>query len=235
MPISLRAPKRHITKRPKNPGVLEALGISLKWGDNSGTLKVVASDRRIQMINDHNATRPALAQVKAITDQKLVRVHDFHRACRQGVTIDVEFILKEFPEVLNEISNSSEDGIGTGGTCLHYAVMGNQFEIVQYLLERGAHHALKTERGVSPLHLACSKGYFECAQMLIDKGAAMGDKDNFGNTAFTILSGHSGDRSVSSGRKEILTYYNRRKHNGQLMLGNSSRNLLELTDKILYR
>lgn len=231
----MSGPKKKISKRSKNPGVLEALGISLKFAGESGALRVVASDKRVQMINDHNAARPSSTPHKAIVDVKVTRSHDFHRACRHGLVVDVEFMVREFPETLNDPSVSSEDGIGTGGTCLHYAVLGNQADVVEYLLNHGALHTLKTERGVSPLHLACSKGYFDCARILIEKGASMGDKDSFGNSSFSILSTHSGDRAISTARKEILSYYNRRKHTGQAMLGDSSRNLLELTDKILYR
>lgn len=233
MPVG---PKKAISKKGRNPSVLEALGISLKFGGESKTgVQVVSSDRRVQMINEHNKTRDSKTPVKPVHDASVIRLHDFHRACRQGIQVDVEFMATEFPDLLKQPSKDSEDSIGTGGACLHYAVLGDQSGALQYLITRGAVVNARSERGVTPLHLACSRGLLDCATVLIDHGASMNEKDNFGNTPFGILMTHSGDRAIGGGRKSILSYYNRSKNSGNMLLGGTSRSLLELTDKILYR
>jgi len=226
-----------ISKKNKgNPSVLEALGIKLRPNIGKRGISVVAADRRVEYLNDvkaKNELKPT--QQKALPSTEL-NVGDLHRACRQAIPLDLEFILKEHPEFLNQPSTASEDIFGVGGSSLHFAVAGNNPEVLCYLLGHRANLNATSERGITPLHLACSRGYTDCAIVLIDNGGNMFAKDNFGNTPSSILKSVCPDQILAKQRSIIQSYSNKKTTQSQPAISISSKSrMLELTDKILYR
>ncbi len=67
-------------------------------------------------------------------------------------------------------------------TILYHAVMGNQVNVVKYLLKLGAKpdRAYPQTDNETPLHIAASKGHLEIAQFLIDNGAKIDAKNSNG-------------------------------------------------------
>jgi ankyrin repeat protein/beta-lactamase regulating signal transducer with metallopeptidase domain len=57
------------------------------------------------------------------------------------------------------------------GTPLHFAVMGDQDEMVKFLIGQGADVNAKAEEGLTPLHAAMVFGDKDMVKLLIDKGA----------------------------------------------------------------
>ena len=53
-------------------------------------------------------------------------------------------------------------------TPVHYAAHKGNFEILQYLLDRGGNINCKSKKGVTCLHLACSSGMIDMVRYLIE-------------------------------------------------------------------
>ena len=190
--------KKHHGRKTVN--VLDALGISLRT-DSQG-IRVISSDRRVQQINDLRETRVCLKPWR-ISKTNVDSLSGFQRACRQGNFSDVEFCLSRDPSLVQVLSTSSEDGIGSKASCVHFAVLGNIPEMVRYLSARGAPVSVRSERGTSPLHLACLRGYVECAVALFECGANVREKDNHGQTPISILKGACADAELRKNREII--------------------------------
>ena len=73
-------------------------------------------------------------------------------------------------------------------TPLHWAVMGNHFEVVTELVGRGADVVVRNKKGRSPLHLAASSGHMEIAACLLSHGADVDMEIDIGT--------HAGYRAV---------------------------------------
>src|SRR5205814_8312582 len=68
-------------------------------------------------------------------------------------------------------------------TPLHYAVSGNQPELVELLLEHGANPDTTYGDGLTALHLAAGRGYSRIAAALVAHGAKIDVRSNSGATA----------------------------------------------------
>jgi len=74
--------------------------------------------------------------------------------------------------------------LASGATPLHLAVLCDQGEIAQFLIQKGASLSAKAkdEHGGTPLHWAAALGRVEMARRLIDAGADVNAKDDNGFT-----------------------------------------------------
>ena len=84
-----------------------------------------------------------------------------------------------------DITETLRDRVpGYGGTPLHVAVLTNQKEVTQLLLERGAdiNARAKDRDGGTPLHWAAAVGRKQLAELLVRAGADVNAKDNSGYT-----------------------------------------------------
>jgi hypothetical protein len=91
----------------------------------------------------------------------------------------------------------------SGATPLHLAVLSDQGEIAQFLIEKRANinAKAKDEYGGTPLHWAAVLGRIEMARRLIEAGADVNTKDNSG---FTPLDATNYDReSAKKAKLEI--------------------------------
>lgn len=84
----------------------------------------------------------------------------------------VKAMIEENPEIVN-----AQDKYGF--TALHNAMPEEEFEIIEYLIEKGADVEIQNEDGVTPLHLAA---FTKTALILLEHGADINQKDNRGNT-----------------------------------------------------
>jgi len=85
----------------------------------------------------------------------------------------------------------------SGATPLHLAVLADQREVVQYLVEQGADLKAKAKdtHGGTPLHWAAALGRVEMARLLIEAGADVNALDNHG---FTPLDATRYDQHAST-------------------------------------
>lgn len=224
-------------RRNHNPSVLEALGISVRTGAGKIGLNVIAADKRVQRVNDLKANQTENRQILSIPLQPTLTEQDLHKASRQALFVDLDFILEQRPEFLNAPSRANEDCFGVGGTALHFAVAGDNPHVVEYLLGRGADPNLASERGATPLHFSCRKGAIDCAKLLLGHGASMFAKDRYNITPLCILTKETcADPVLKKQRAAILSYYKSNQSNMKRnsMIGSASHSILQLTDKVLY-
>jgi len=87
-----------------------------------------------------------------------------------GADVDATFVAPGIP--------------ASGATPLHLAVLADQGEIAEFLIEKGANLDTKAQdgHGGTPLHWAAASGRVEMARRLIDAGADVHAKDNSGLT-----------------------------------------------------
>jgi len=87
-----------------------------------------------------------------------------------GVDVDATFIAPGIP--------------ASGATPLHLAVLADQAEIAEFLIDRGASLGARAgdEHGGTPLHWAAALGRVRMAKRLIDAGADVNATDNHGYT-----------------------------------------------------
>jgi len=71
---------------------------------------------------------------------------------------------------------------GAGETALHYLVIENRLEAVQYLIARGADVNTR-EHGTTPLMNAAILGLTEMIQLLVSHGAQINARDDLEETA----------------------------------------------------
>jgi ankyrin repeat protein len=207
------------------PSIIQSLGISVTPLKPTGFTRSNADDQierlsRNIMIN----TRLNSLHQSVKTD-----IRDLHRACRQGLSHEVSYLVDNNPSLIEAQSVSSEDGMGAGATALHYATVGNKPDIVEGLLNKGAALNAKTNRGLTPLHIACSKGYEECAFILIRAGASAIIKDGFGVSPREMLAQPCGDIALRASRSRILS---RLRQVRPSFTGDIS--LIPIVDKVLY-
>ncbi|CAG2193035.1 unnamed protein product [Mytilus edulis] len=67
-------------------------------------------------------------------------------------------------------------------TCLHAAYLSDSFDIVQFLINRGASVDTVGNFGRTLLHTSCRDGSYEIVKILIDKGANINASDIYGAT-----------------------------------------------------
>jgi hypothetical protein len=216
-------------KRDGFPTVMESLGISIK-AQSSQPVRVVAADSRTQRLNEFIANKSPkdnLQQSSSILNE----VAQLHSSCRKGNLADVSFLLDQKPELINMPSASNEDFFGTGGISLHFATLGNQPDIVSYLISKGAKINCQSARGITPLHIASARGLVECGNVLVRQGGNLLIKDSYGKSALSLLQQETGNTELRKSRSLILVSSRKPGSGTQL----DSRAILTITDKKLYR
>lgn len=146
-----------------------------------------------------------------------------HEACAIGLTEHVEMMLKQLPEVVDEISTHGFTPLGIGthfgqedivrillskhadpNICsqngysvypLHTALSGQYNNIAKMLLESGAEVNVVQNSRITPLHLAAQQGNIDMIILLLENGADISIKTDYGMTA--------SDLALEKGHKEI--------------------------------
>jgi len=85
-----------------------------------------------------------------------------------------------------DLGNHNDD------TPLHIACREGHFQIVEFLLDNGAHINARNYIDNTPLHLACHNGYYSIVQLLVERGALLNirNKFNFTPLHFASQDGH---------------------------------------------
>jgi len=113
---------------------------------------------------------PQLSVVDIWTAASQGNLEAVRRHIDAGVDVDATFIAPGIP--------------ASGATPLHLAVLADQAEIAEFLIERGATLGARAgdEYGGTPLHWSAALGRVEMARRLIDAGADVNAPDNHGYT-----------------------------------------------------
>ncbi|XP_061190120.1 putative ankyrin repeat protein RF_0381 [Saccostrea echinata] len=86
-----------------------------------------------------------------------------HCACQNGKLETFLYIIKTYPDLLEEDYNNS-----TQGTLLHRTAEGGNLEILKILVEKGKNIYCRTRDGKTVLHKACKDGRFDMCKYLVD-------------------------------------------------------------------
>jgi ankyrin repeat protein len=101
---------------------------------------------------------------------------DIHEAAQKGDLSDVKALIEKHPE---SVDARDKDG----RTPLHWACRGVHFEVVKYLVEKGADVNAEDNNKIVPLHSLATRNGAEAIAVLLDSGAHVDAKDYGGNTA----------------------------------------------------
>lgn len=118
----------------------------------------------------------------------LCRAQEIIEAATAGDLAKVREIVEKDPAAVN-----ARDA--DGRTPLHWAARGVHFEVLQWLIERGADVKAVDAGGGTPLHSAAARGHLEACRLLVEKGAPVEVAMNDGSTPFW-LAARGGFRDV---------------------------------------
>nr|UUG47275.1 ORF62 [Bracoviriform inaniti] len=107
--------------------------------------------RKLEYHADDMALGNSFSTLRTMTEIRK-RLHDFILRSPAHDDIVKKLVNETWPVCLLDIRNND------GMTALHYAVMGNQSDIVRQLIVAGANPLAKDDSGCIPLHYACSFG-----------------------------------------------------------------------------
>uniref|UniRef100_A0A182K632 Tonsoku-like protein n=1 Tax=Anopheles christyi TaxID=43041 RepID=A0A182K632_9DIPT len=99
---------------------------------------------------------------------------------------------KALAEQLLQLGHPVNERDYAGWLPLHEACIHGRSEIVSLLLDRGAHLNDKggtSCEGITPLHDACRNGHMEVIKVLLDRGANATQRNDYGETALSMLDG----------------------------------------------
>ena len=86
-----------------------------------------------------------------------------------------------------------------GATPLHIAAEGGHNDIVEYLLEQGAHPDLKNQKAETPLMWCCGANGVRSARHLIEYNANLDFRDGRGSNLVTL--------AAERGHPEIIDFF----------------------------
>lgn len=104
-------------------------------------------------------------------------VVEFLQTVSYGNLDKVKEMIASNPSIVN-----SQDELGF--SVLHNLMCEEQFELLEYLIKKGADVNLKNKEGLSPIHLAC---YSENIRILLESGADIQSQDKQGDTPLHSL------------------------------------------------
>uniref|UniRef100_A0A182PJS9 Tonsoku-like protein n=1 Tax=Anopheles epiroticus TaxID=199890 RepID=A0A182PJS9_9DIPT len=116
---------------------------------------------------------------------------------------------KALAEQLLQLGHPVNERDYAGWLPLHEACIHGHAEIVTLLLDRGAHLNDKggtSCEGITPLHDACRNGHMEVAKVLLDRGANATQRNDFGETALSMLDAWYEKRKASLTTSETQEY-----------------------------
>lgn len=90
---------------------------------------------------------------------------------------NLETFIKKFSQ--SDINKKSEIGSGL----LHYAIVGENYDIALFLLQKGIDVNMTNSDGQTPLHLISFYPNLEVAKKILEKGGSINIRDKYGNNA----------------------------------------------------
>ena len=98
----------------------------------------------------------------------LLNSHPLIDLSATGVAPDLDFVIQAVASG-QDLNEQNPDGAMM--TALHFAVISENAEILQYLLDSGAHPDVPDEGGLTPLHHAIVRGNLDATRRLVNAGA----------------------------------------------------------------
>jgi ankyrin repeat protein len=122
-----------------------------------------------------------------------VSAQDIQEFAQKGDLEGVKTLLEKDPQLVN-----AKDSLGR--TPLHWAARGVHFELIKYLVKKGADVNVKDNVNIVPLSSIASRGHKEAGEFLIKNGANINvEKDATGNTPLSY--------AVSRNQKDIVNLF----------------------------
>jgi ankyrin repeat protein len=111
---------------------------------------------------------------------------EIHDAAGNGELQKVRKLLAANPDLVNQKDSTFSR------TPLHWAARGVHFDVIKFLLEKGADASAPDNSRITALHSVSARGHREAAEFLLSRGADMNAVDEFGKTplAYAITGGH---------------------------------------------
>ncbi len=123
---------------------------------------------------------PSLMQAQEIID-----------AAKNGDFAKVKELIEKDPQLVNAKDE-------TRRTPLHWAARGVHFEIIQYLVGKGADVNARDSNGTTALHSTASRSHLEACKYLVEKGSIVDVQNNFGMTPLSY--------ALVQGKKELVEF-----------------------------
>jgi ankyrin repeat protein len=171
-----------------------AILIATYWGKQEIADVLMAHAPKMNVFEA--AAAGQLSRVKQFIEDNPALIHDWshdgftslHLAVFFGRRDVAEFLLTHNPDV-NAVSRNP-----IHVTPLHSAAAGNQYEICEALIAKGANVNARQEGGFTPLHSAAQNGNLALVELLLKHGADPHAKTDDGKTArdFAAEGGHAG-------------------------------------------
>ena len=86
----------------------------------------------------------------------------------------------------------------SGNTALHFAVLGNYVEVINYLISQSANIDQPNTKGLPPLHLAAVHGHTEAIFALIEKGAKVNQPGPLGYTPLHVAARNNQANAINA-------------------------------------
>lgn len=107
--------------------------------------------------------------------------------------------------LLSRIISKQNLSLQNGRIFIHWAALGGNDNLVEYLIECGSPVDPVDDTNSTPLILAASAGKYDVARLLVGRGANVNHKTNRGQSPLQY--------ACSKGHKEVrLTYFNLHSH-----------------------
>ncbi len=116
---------------------------------------------------------------------------EIHRAARSGDLAKVRELVEKDPALIRLKDEN-------GRTPLHWAARGVHFDLLRFLVEKGAEVGDADASGATALHSVAARGHLEACRLLVEKGAPVGAKNKDGAPPFYV--------AATAGNREIMEY-----------------------------
>ncbi|MDF2965326.1 MAG: alpha-latroinsectotoxin-Lt1a-like isoform [Rickettsiaceae bacterium] len=169
-----------------------ACGAFISWNDK----RILLSSELYKAIKENNASKVKEIYNRVdVNDYSIINANEdvLHFAIEEG-DLDILECFVEEGTYINSLNRFFGDS-----TPLHTAVSCGRFEIVKYLIEKGADPYLKDADQRTPLHIAAENGEIDIIRYFIEEKKLEVDmRGGFGNTPL-----HS---AAMNGRYEVVEY-----------------------------
>ena len=105
------------------------------------------------------------------------------RACLSGKLPMVKYIFETYPDLFKLPNNN-------GDYPLSIAILGGNYDVVKYLLDKGVDANEKSANGMTPLMSAAISKDVQIFQLLLDRNADITTVSNAGDTAILVAANH---------------------------------------------
>lgn len=143
-----------------------------------------------------------------LTVNNIIQAQEIIDAAKSGDLLKVKELVEKNPQLVNTRDIS-------GRTPLHWASRGVHFELLKYLVEKGADVNARDTFKIIPLHSVVSRNNFSAAEYLLDHGSDINAQDNNEKSSSLHFASYRGYKDVAKllidrgASLNLLNKYNR--------------------------